>query len=147
MFMRLRSLFVVLLATSLAGCRALGDEGQSFFGDDCTSQITFYGCVDIRGTVTTSTGAPLEGVDVGPATGTDTHGLGVTFVDTGPDGKYELRLFQLDPNAPATFQLSLKATQRNNAGTEIKSRIVTVQVAPSEIDEIPDAVVVDFVIQ
>ena len=139
--------FLIVASIALVGCRALGDTEDSSFGDQCVSNKTFYGCVDITGRVSTPADFPLENVDVGPAPGSNTHGLEVKFVDTGADGVYALRLLQLDPNAPATFDISLKATQRDNAGTEVKSRTMVVQVSPFLPDDYPDPVVLNFVIQ
>ena len=146
--MRLQHCSFLVAATILAvGCRALGDVGETAFGDQCSSNKAFYGCVDITGRVSTPADFPLENVDVGLAPGSDTHGLEAKFVNTGPDGVYAVRFLQLDPNAPASFEISLKATQRNNAGAEVKSRTMTVQVSPFPPDDFPDAVVLNFVIQ
>jgi len=139
--------FLVVATLLCAGCRALGDVGESAFGDQCASNKAFYGCVDITGRVSTPADFPLENVDVGPAPGSDTHGLEAKFVDTGADGVYALRLLQLDPNAPPTFTISLKATQRDNAGAELKSKTMVVQVSPFQPDDFPDPVILNFVIQ
>jgi hypothetical protein len=140
-------LLCLALPMMFAGCRALGDTGDSSFGDECASDTAIYGCVDITGRVSTPADFPLEDVDVGPAPGSDTHGLEAKFVNTGADGGYELRLVQLDATAPFSFDLTLKATQRNNAGGEVKSKTVTVPVTVYPLDDFPDPVVVNFVIQ
>jgi hypothetical protein len=139
--------FLIATSISALGCSALGDTGDGSFGDQCASNKEFYGCVDITGRVSTPADFPLENVDVGPAPGSDTHGLEAKFVDTGADGVYALRLLQLDPNAPASFDVSLKATVRDNAGIEVKSRTMVVTVSPSAPDDFPDPVVLNFVIQ
>ena len=138
---------VIALTMLVAGCRALGDTGESSFGDECVSEETIYGCVDITGRVSTPGGAPLENIDIGPAPGSDSHGLKAEFVATGADGEYELRLFQLDGTAPAQFNLSLKATQRDNAGAEVKSKVMTTQVQVYQVNDFPEPVTLNFVIQ
>jgi len=146
MHIRYRALTIaaVLLAV---GCRALGDTGESAFGDECISDEAIYGCIDIQGRVSTAGGAPLENIDVGPAAASDLHGLKAKFVNTGADGEYELRLFQLDATAPAQFNLSLKATQRDNSGAEVKSKVMTTQVQVYQVNDFPEPVTVNFVIQ
>lgn len=139
--------FMVAAAVLITGCRALGDTGDSVFGDQCTSNRAIYGCVDITGRVSNASDFPLENIDVGPAPGSNTHGLEAEFVNTGADGVYGLRLFQLDPNGPALFQLSIKATQRDNAGVQVKSKTMIVDVAPFPLDDYPDPVILNLVIQ
>lgn len=142
-----RRALITALTLLVAGCRALGDTGESSFGDECVSDAAIYGCVDIQGRVSTVGGAPLENIDVGPAAGSDLHGLKAKFVSTGADGEYELRLFQLDANAPSQFNLSLKATQRDNAGAEVKSKVMTTQVQVYQVNDFPEPVTLNFVIQ
>lgn len=138
---------VAVLALAVSGCRAIDGPDSNFFGEDCNSTTrTIYGCVDLQGRVTDSHGAPLENIDVGPLPGSETGGLEPAYVNTAADGTFELRLLQTLQNSPATVPLSLKATLRNNAGTELSSRALTIQVAITPPDQTPEPVTVNFTI-
>jgi hypothetical protein len=146
--MSLRKLHIGFAAATvmflLAGCRTIEGPVSSFFGDECqeTESPASFGCVDIQGTVTNSSGQPLSGVDVALVeSGT---GLGPDFVVSDQAGEYELRLLAVESRTEVN--VTLKATLRRSDGSEIKSVLTPVVVTVTQIGEVPEPITVNFII-
>ncbi|HKY98598.1 MAG TPA: carboxypeptidase-like regulatory domain-containing protein [Gemmatimonadaceae bacterium] len=146
--MSLRKLHIGLAAATvmflLGGCRTIEGPVSSFFGDECqeTENPASFGCVDIQGAVTNSSGHPLSGVDIALIeSGT---GLGPDFVVSDQAGEYELRLLAVESRTQVN--MTLKATLRRNDGSEITSVLTPVVVTVTQIGEVPEPVTVNFII-
>ena len=146
--MSLRKLHLGLAAATVmfpvGGCRTIEGPVSSFFGDECQEMENpaNFGCVDIQGTVTNSSGHPLPGVDVALVeSGT---GLGPDFVVSDQAGQYELRLLAVESRTQVN--MTLKATVRRSDGSEITSVLTPVVVSVTHIGEVPEPITVNFII-
>lgn len=140
---KIRAAFLLATVMILCGaCRGVEEPNSSFFGDDCQETDTVnFGCVDIQGKVTGTRGQPLPRVDVAMLDAAT--GLAPDFVFTDSDGNYELRLLQFD-GSETTGTITLKATARDAAGTELASVSTSVSVDITPVGERPQPVTVDF---